>query len=63
MVAALTASDPDLGLNSHSGEVRTRWRLGREEQEKFLVVVMAEDGAQENLSPTWATSGRCSPSR
>ena len=56
LVAALTASDPD-------GEVRTRWRLGREEQEKFLVVVMAEDGAQEDLSPTWATSGRSSPSR
>ena len=81
LVAAITASDPDLGLNSRltysllgedaasftidpvSGEVRTRWRLGREEQEKFLVVVRAEDGAQEDLSPTWATSGRCSPSR
>ena len=42
LVAALTASDPD-------GEVRTRWRLDREEQEQFLVVVRAEDGAPEDL--------------
>ena len=65
LVATLTASDPDLGLNSlltysllgedagsftidpASGEVRTRWRLDREEQEEYLVVVRAEDRGQD----------------
>ena len=65
LVATLTASDPDLGLNSlltysllgedaasftidpASGEVRTRWRLDREEKEQLVVVVRAEDGGQD----------------
>ena len=72
LVATLTASDPDLGLNSlltysllgedaasftidpASGEVRTRWRLDREEKEQLVVVVRAEDGG-----PDVRLSGSC----
>ena len=58
LVVALTASDPDLGLNLQppgeeaasftidpaSGEVRTRWGLDREEQEQATLTITDNAG-------------------
>ena len=47
LVVALTASDPDFGLNSRLTYSLLGEDAAREEQEQFLLVVRAEDGGQD----------------
>ena len=46
-MVALTASDPDLGLNSRLTYSLLGEDAAREEQEQFLLVLRAEDGGQD----------------